>query len=238
MEEYRNEAKKRYYEKQRLEEEEKQYIETEKQRIADEKYRMEEHHMTHVLHSWDTLHTIFPISIESIMNLCNLIKEHVILFQQYQRMEEIQERMVHLIEILNTQHEVILHSVEDVKRIQDRMTELIHLCNIDVTIESMDVSQDEFIAHQIQEELFNDIHHQLDPTFDEIYLHDQIEIPIQIPIQNQYENRNKPICSYTKRIGLTVPELKQIAIVHHLSHKGSKEELCKRLADADLVTIV
>lgn len=236
MEEYRNEAKKRYYEKQRLEEEEKQYIETEKQRIADEKYRMEEHHMTHVLHSWDTLHTIFPISIESIMNLCNLIKEHVILFQQYQRMEEIQERMVHLIEILNTQHEVILHSVEDVKRIQDRMTELIHLCNIDVTIESMDVSQDEFIAHQIQEELFNDIHHQLDPTFDEIYLHDQI----QIPIQNQYENenRNKPICSYTKRIGLTVPELKQIAIVHHLSHKGSKEELCKRLADADLVTIV
>jgi hypothetical protein len=48
----------------------------------------------------------------------------------------------------------------------------------------------------------------------------------------------KPICSFTSRKGLTIPELKKIAKQYSLSLSGNKEDLCKRLAELDLVRII
>jgi len=243
MDEYRNEAKKRYYEKQKLEEEakaeqfriveEQQRQEEEQQRQEEQRYMEEVQHMNSVLHLWDTLLITFPITVEAMKDLHTHVHEVIPLFQRYDRMEEIQERMIHVIEIVNTQHEVIPHSVEEVKRVHDVMKNMIDTCQVDVTIETMDVSQDETMAQRVQEELFHDVplvplDHLAPMDFLNPIDHDMY---LPFPIQ-------RPICSYTRRVGLTVPQLKELARTHHISQQGSKEDLCRRLADAGWVTIV
>jgi hypothetical protein len=149
---------------------------------------------------------LFPIPITFIEEFHEIVKNEISLCKEYERMEDIQNRMIRLIEIFNTQHEVIPHSVEEVSKVHDVMKEMMKTCEVDVKIETMDVSQDETIAQQIQTDFFQEV--------------------------------REPICSFSRRIGLTIPQLKDIAKTHSLSQKGNKEELCRRLSDAGLVQMI
>ena len=234
MDEYRKAASEKYYKKQeedRRKQEELDRIEKEKQdelrreEIRQEEWRQEQMQM--LLQSWDNLVQRFPISMDAINELRNHVHAVFPLFQEYGREEDIQQRMIQLVETINTQHEVMPHSMDNIRHVHDVMKSMLETCQVDIPIEVMDVSQDETVAQRMQEELFYEDH-----IVAEIQ-----DIP-QVPDVLNTLDIPKPLCSFTKRIGLTIIQLKELARFHQLSPYGTKEELCKRLERNGLVYIV
>ena len=280
MEEYRKIAQQKYQlqkqkeveeqDRLRREEEAEQEVEKERIRLAEEKLReeketaerMETEHlerMQFVLDMWDGLSQLFPIPMTAVRELTEQVEHTLGLFQQYDRMDELRERTVQLVETVNTQHELIPHTNDDVRHVHEVMKALLETCGVNVPIEIMDVSQDETMAQRIQDELFHE-HSIPDVSGEHVnpnpYDH---QAPFQFPspgtdrpmsvlatmlqqLQQQQQqpmvHDGVPICSISKRIGLTVPQLKAIARTHLLSQQGTKEELCYRLQQAGLVRIV
>lgn len=284
MEEYRKIAQQKYQLQKQKEVEERE-AEQERIRLAEEKLReekeaserMETEHLERiqfVLDMWDGLSQLFPIPMTAVRDLTEQVEHTLGLFQQYDRMDEVRDRTVQLVETVNTQHELFPHTNDDIRHVHEVMKALLETCGVDVPIEIMDVSQDETMAQRIQDELFHD-EPPMTPTFrtyvpppivDEFrtipdvsgtymnpYVH-QVPFPsgrptsvlatmlqqLQQPVVQDVPvvNGGVPICSVTKRIGLTVPQLKAIARTHLLSQQGTKEELCLRLQQAGLVRIV
>jgi len=208
MEEYRKKAQSTYY--KQLEEKKLEQEQELKKEQEQELKKEQEQKIKNILDKWDELMELFPIPITFIEEFHEIVKNEISLCKEYERMEDIQNRMIRLVEIFNTQHEVIPHSVEEVCKVHDVMKEMMKTCEVDVKIETMDVSQDETIAQQIQTDFFQEVR----------------------------ENEQIGICSFSRRIGLTIPQLKDIAKTHSLSQKGNKEELCRRLSDAGLVQMI
>lgn len=288
MEEYRKIAQQKYQLQKQKEMEEQDRLrrqevaEQERIRLVEEKLReekeaaerMETEHLERiqfVLDMWDGLSQLFPIPMTAVRELTEQVEHTLGLFQQYDRMDELRDRTVQLVETVNTQHELIPHTTDDVRHVHEVMKMLLETCGVEVPIEVMDVSQDESMAQRIQNELFHD-EPPMTPTFrtyvppsipEEFstipdvsgaymnpYVH-QVPFPSGRPMSvlatmlQQLQqpvvpvvHGGVPICSVTKRIGLTVPQLKEIARTHLLSQQGSKEELCLRLQQAGLVRIV
>jgi hypothetical protein len=274
MEEYRKIAQQKYQlQKQKEAEEEAEKQEhlrlTEEKEEAEreekeEAERMEKENlerMQFVLDMWDGLSQLFPIHMSSVQELTVQVENTLELFQHYDRMDEMRERTVQLVETVNTQHELFPHSNDDIRHVHQVMKTLLDTCGVDVPIEVMDVSQDETMAQRIQDELFQEqpIHTIPDASgaYMNPYVH-QVPLPSALPatdqpmsvlatmlqqLQQQQQqqpmvNDRVPICSVSRRIGLTVPQLKEVARAHMLSQQGTKEELCRRLQQAGLVRIV
>ena len=106
---------------------------------------------------------------------------------------------------------------------------------LDISIEVMNTERDEEFANKLLEEELRYIQEQqIEERVEEQKVEERVEDeePLEEPLEE------KPICSFTSRRGLTIPELKKIAKKNHLPTSGNKEELCKRLAENDLVQII
>ena len=104
---------------------------------------------------------------------------------------------------------------------------------LDIPIEVMDTEKDEEFASRLLEEEVLLYEENVEEKVEENVEENVVENVVDNVVETE-----KPICSFTSRKGLTIPELKKIAKNHSLSLSGNKEDLCKRLAEHDLVRII
>lgn len=209
MQDYREISKRRYYAQKEFDAKVKEEIE--RQRMKDEEEMKEFYEM---LEKWDS---IPPTSIESLEAIYSLFSIVLPIAKKIDLFFHIEKRVVALVESLNDILKNQRLSIHTVRPFFDVMNCMITESGLDIPIEVMDTEKDAEFASRLLEE--------------EVLLFDEEEELIETQTE-------KPICSFTSRKGLTIPELKKIAKQHSLSLSGNKEELCKRLADLDLVRII
>lgn len=209
MQDYREISKRRYYAQKEFDAKVKEEIE--RQRMKDEEEMKEFYEM---LEKWDS---IPPTSIESLEAIYSLFSIVLPIAKKIDLFFHIEKRVVALVESLNDILKNQRLSIDTVRPFFDVMNCMITESGLDIPIEVMDTEKDAEFASRLLEE--------------EVLLFDEEEELIETQTE-------KPICSFTSRKGLTIPELKKIAKQHSLSLSGNKEELCKRLADLDLVRII
>ena len=233
----RHEAQRRYQEHvrqtehQRKMEEEKERLEKEEidqkekeEKEEQEKEREQIKQMDIFLDELDHLFFQFPFTDQMLESIQYQLADIVPLFEEHFRMNELQERSMRTVELLNLQQESITSSAEQVRSIGGIMKEILRLSNTEIQIDLMDTSRDSEVAEQLQ--------FQLQQEFQPMPWDNP---PAMQPVDEQAA---LPICSIHRRAGLTMPQLQNIARMNHLSTKGHKEELCLRLANAGLVRII
>jgi hypothetical protein len=212
-EKYREEEAKKL-EKERREAEQK--LEAEQRREA-EKIREEEQCEIEKRELWMTWCSL--LEEDCIMALTEL--ENMI---PWMEKEQVQTYMVDLIRQMNEIHERKKIDAYQANEIRVLFSRMIELAELDIDIETMDTTQDEEFAIELQtvhdEELARQL--QQEPILE------QMPEPIQ----------NVPICSIERRMGLTLIQLKEIARTYNLPTSGNKRDLCLLLSDRGLVRIV
>lgn len=213
MQDYREVSKRRYYAQKEFDAKVKEEIE--RQRVKDEEEMKEFYEM---LEKWDS---IPPTSIESLEAIYSLFSIVLPIARKIDLFFHIEKRVVALVESLNDILKNQRLSIDTVRPFFDVMNCMITESGLDIPIEVMDTEKDaEFASRLLEEEVL---------LFEEKFEEDKVE-------EEKFEE--KPICSFTSRKGLTIPELKKIAKQYSLSLSGNKEDLCKRLAELDLVRII
>lgn len=212
MQDYREVSKRRYYAQKEFDAKVKEEIE--RQRVKDEEEMKEFYEM---LEKWDS---IPPTSIESLEAIYSLFSIVLPIARKIDLFFHIEKRVVALVESLNDILKNQRLSIDTVRPFFDVMNCMITESGLDIPIEVMDTEKDaEFASRLLEEEVL---------LFEE-------------KVEEKFEEEKveeKPICSFTSRKGLTIPELKKIAKQYSLSLSGNKEDLCKRLAELDLVRII
>ena len=239
MDEYKEMARKRYMIKQQEQDEENKKIEEEKQKVEEEaqrfldKQEQNKEYMIRVLEEWDALYQ--SLSHDTLLTLhlmCTLMEPSIPLFKEMDNMTEWETRVTQVIHELNTLQETRRSNMEEVRELEYVIKHMITLANIEVDIKLMDTTDDELVANQLAEQEWKQ---ELD------LLQPMNAIPLlPPPLENDpmlYENE-LPIVSLKRRIGLTLPQLKEMARFRGQKMTGSKEELCIRLAQAGWVRIV
>ncbi len=243
MEEYRAEARKRY-EKTRMEQE-KRELEQSEQREAElrereqreqeqreQEQREQEQRESELREQeqrelelrkqrelefneqWMIWMTLLSEDILNSLHELTQLVEKITMSQDY-----LHERMVELVEQLNSIQENRKIDATEARLIHDSILKLIQLTKIDIEIQSMDTSQDEDYARHVE-------HHELEQA----HMQGLHEFGQELP--------ELPICSIEKRLGLNVAQLRDIARVHDIKVKGNKRELCLTLSRHGLVRIV
>lgn len=215
------------YEAYQKAQEQKEREEEEARRNEDTKKNEKEREIGLVyqfLDEWDKeLGTVTPTLgyIQYLMPRVSLVHAYC---KTYDMTSFLAERTTRLVEVLNHYHESRTNGVEEVQAVQDCMKTLFQWCGMeDVTIEAMDTSMDEQLAKHLQETMYDAL-----DVFD--------AIPVEPP--QEYLPLHVPVCSLTKRIGLTLVQLRMLARTHGIATSGSKPELCVRLAQHGHVRLV
>ena len=233
MEEYRKEAQNKYkYEQDRIK---KELHEREQQEPSTkcEQYEREQHEIKHEFNEqwmvWTTL--LEEDTLHSLHALTTLV-ETIPMEQDY-----IHERMVELVEQLNTIQETRTVDAVEARFIHEAVSKLVQLTKIDIEIHAMDTSQDEDYARNVEQ---IDIEtHTMYTSQDEDYARNVEQIELE-QYQDVSERLDQPLqlCSIDKRIGLTVLQMRDIARLYNIKITGNKRELCLALAHYGLVRLV
>lgn len=166
---------------------------------------------------WDKeMESVIPTE-EYIMNLIPRITRVISYCKKHDMVSLLSDRVVRFVDTINTYNKYRRNSITEVQSIQQSMKTIFELCEMDgVTIESMDTSMDEEMARHIQETMYRN-----DDVYEQVELYHNIDA-------NEY-NEILPFCSTTKRIGLTLVQLRELAKRNSIKTTGTKEELCHRL---------
>lgn len=242
MEEYRLAAQRKYLDQMKIEAEREEAEQKEKERQEKEAQQWleqdqkERDTVAQALQEWDTiLLSIHDDTMFSIYMLSSLLESNHALFTKRNVMEELKTRVVDLIERLNAIQENRTSTTEDVKAMERIMRHMISLTGVDVQIETMDTTQDEEFAMQLARE--QEIpEHQWLPLED---VQEHWAPAREVLDRDALEDENPlPFVSLTRRMGLTVPQLKELARQHGQKMTGTKEELSLRLSQAGWVRIL
>jgi hypothetical protein len=222
--EYSEQARLRYqsYLQQKNEKEEKERLEQEERERKMTKIEEDQTMIYKQLEEWDsswkngqdepifTLHLLYSI----------LTDDFILLIKEYDRLDELQERVVRLVNDLNNQASLQKLSLESIREIYAVMKTVITKSETDISIEMMDTSGDADLCVRLQEE--------------EEY------IPYIQPVQeNDEKDENLPLVSLSSRVtGMRLVELKALAKSHGFSCSGSKSELARMLEKEGLVRVV
>jgi hypothetical protein len=213
LETERHEFEKQELERQDLERQELERQERERQELErkdKERLELERNEFNEQWMIWVAL--LSENTLYSLHELNGLV-EKIPMTQDY-----LYERMVELVEQLNTIQETKKIDATEARLIHEAMLKLIQLTGIDIEIQAMDTSQDEDYARHVEER--------------------ELEQLQDIPNQLQNIPEQVPICSIEKRIGLNVNQLREIARIHDIKIKGNKRELCLMLSHHGLVRLV
>jgi hypothetical protein len=171
-----------------------------------------------MLEKWDSIQ---PTSIDALEAIYSLFSIVLPIAKKIDLFFHIEKRVVALVESLNDILKNQRLSIDKVRPFFNVMNCIITESGLDIPIEVMDTEKDEEFASRLLEE--------------EVLLYEE---NVEEKVEENVVETEKPICSFTSRKGLTIPELKKIAKNHSLSLSGNKEDLCKRLAEHDLVRII
>ncbi len=243
MEAYREEAKRKHQEKlerdRLLEEErlrsEREQEEKKKQEEQEEHARQEEKRASVAasLDEWDTIRIgLNEDPLLTLHLLCTLIESTIELFVEMESMPEWEKRVVDMIHELNAIQEQRRTSMEDARALQVVMQHMIDLTRVDVVIEPMDTTGDEAVALRMTEHEWQ----QDDVDFAARDLYDDFaQEPMRLfPEQDD----DIPVVSMTRRVGLNMAQLKDMARLRGQKITGTKEQLSMRLAQAGWVRII
>jgi hypothetical protein len=226
MQDYREVSKRRYYAQKEFEAKVKEEIEKE----MKEFYEM--------LEKWDSIQ---PTSIDALEAIYSLFSIVLPIAKKIDLFFHIEKRVVSLVESLNDILKNQRLSIDKVRPFFNVMNCIITESGLDIPIEVMDTEKDEEFASRLLEEevlLYEaNVEENVEANVEENVEENVVENVEENVVENVVETE-KPICSFTSRKGLTIPELKKIAKNHSLSLSGNKEDLCKRLAEHDLVRII
>jgi len=219
MEDYRKEAQKKYEEKrlerlrleterQELEKQELERHEIERQELERQEIERQELERQEFNEQWMIWMALLSENTLHSLHELNGLVEKITMSQDY-----LYERMVDLVEQLNTIQETKNIDATEARLIHEEMLKLIQATGIDIEIQAMDTSQDEDYARRVEER--------------------ELE-----QLQNVQDVQDVPICSIERRVGLNVNQLREIARIHNIKIKGNKRELCLILSHHGLVRLV
>jgi len=100
------------------------------------------------LESNDTIE-LLKIMESQIETIIDLVKKH-------NKLSILQEKMSSLVEVLNKMHEKYKNNLDNVRTIALIIKDIFKLTEVDIPIEIMDISDDENVARQIQENEYRD----------------------------------------------------------------------------------
>jgi hypothetical protein len=242
MEEYRNEARKRYENKMEKEREQREQRERNEQELREreqceqelreqeqreqeqqERERIEQEQQEieskrEFTEQWMIWMTLLTEDILHSLHELTLLVEKIPMSQDY-----LYECMVELVEQLNSIQETRKIDAIEARLIHDAMLKLIQMTKIDIEIQPMDTSQDEDYARHVE-------HRELEQLQEQVLHHGLGEI--------EQLGNELPICSIERRLGLNVAQLREIARIHDIKIKGNKRELCLILSRHGLVRLV
>jgi len=95
-------------------------------------------------------------AIELLKMMESQIESMIDLVKKHNKLSILQEKMSSLVEILNKIHDKQKNNLENVKTVSLIIKDIFKLTEVDIPIEIMDVSDDENIARQIQENEYRD----------------------------------------------------------------------------------
>ena len=242
-EEAKEEAQRQYA--QRQEEEEKKRKEDAFTQLLEKQQTL-----TSFLHQWK--HNT-PITHHDISELRNQLVHMVPLSESLERLSEIQAHITTWIEEVNMIREIEPPSLDEIRHITPLLKDIFALCSVDIHIEMMDTSNDRNMLQQIQQQedesyALELLRQQEQEEKEQQEKEEKEQEPVfpalprmPIPLMQFVADPaaiDVPVCSLTRRIGLTVPQLRGIAIEHGIPSYGSKAELAVRLSTHGLVRIV
>ena len=169
------------------------------------------------LDEWDKEMDLMVPVLEYISTLPPRISMILPLCKKHDMMMFLSDRVVRFVDMMNRYHESNRSSASDVQLLHNILKTIIQLTEVEVDIEMMDTSIDEKIALELQETFYEHL---------DLYQEEVNEL------------QALPICSVTRRIGLNVVQLKELAKQHNISTQGTKSDLCNRLFYSGLVQIV
>ena len=205
MEEYREKARLRYeneINKIKEEEENKKEIESDHAKIYEE------------LEKWDEIsESLENMTTKLALLLSILTEEFIEKLEKYERLGEIQERVVRLVEKINEACKQSESSLIETNEMYAMMKEIISLTKVEIPIQIMNTDDDEEVAKRLEQDIFDEV-------TDEVKYED-------IPIVSLSSNR----------VGLRLAELRDLAKRYGIKKTG-KKELAISLAGLNLVKIV
>lgn len=238
MDAYRLIAQQRYQQKMERDQQERERVEEElreKEKWLEEQNNELEKMYT-LLQEWDELiPELHKDPFLILMLLVSKAEVFVPIMKKNDIMFHIEERTIALVHQLNDIQEKQHSTIDEVRMLQDIMKQILCLSKVDVHIETMDTEGDLDMARKMYED---DSVMEATRLAEQLRMEDEMNLlnrMAQPPVQDQM---NLPICSFTKRIGLTIPELRELSRQHGLKTTGSKQELCQRLEQGRLVQIV
>jgi hypothetical protein len=253
MEEYRNEARKRYENKIEKEREkrEKEQLEQREQEQREQEQREQEQReqeqreqeqrdqelreRERIEQEQRELESVKQEFTEQWMIWMTLLTEDILhsLHELSLLVEKIpmspdyiHECMVELVQQLNSIQETRKIDATEARLIHDAMLKLVQMTKIDIEIQPMDTSQDEDYARHVE-------HRELEQLQEQVQILHHHGIPEIEQLGNEL-----PICSIERRLGLNVSQLREIARIHDIKIKGNKRELCLTLSRHGLVRLV
>ena len=216
----REEARKRYEEKLRKDKEDERVAHQKRQK----EIKQEEDHR-YIYGQFDECDQLLTKNDDLIVMLhlyYSIINPHFMkLLHDYDRMDELQDRVVKLVYFLNDKSATSQFSLPEIKEMHDVMQRIIQLSETDIPIEMMDTSNDEELSKQLTAQL-NFYEEEKDEDEKE---EKAIEILPAVSLAST-------------RIGLRLPAMRAIAKANGMSCSGSKRELALRLSEKGLIQLI
>lgn len=246
LKEYREEARLRYQRKLDEEKEKAKKQEEEVQREIIEKEKIEKDHSTiyEMLADWD--HVVQNMNQDMILSLhllyTILTEEKMELVRNYDRLDEVQERVIRLVNRLNDLNEKENKNLDEVREMSAMMQQLIAQSGVDITIQEMDTDGDLDYCRQLQEEEMKEMNF---PAFPVLPVASFSVQPVEEKEEKSASSSSssssvsKAFVSLSTTKGMRLQTLRALARSHEIvfDEKESRRELAIRLSTHGLVRI-
>lgn len=244
LNEIRDAARKRYEEYYEQERREKKEREREELKKLENEIKKEEDHsyIYRQFDEWDKLNCEQEEPIVTLHLYYSILDPYLMsLLKEYDRMDELQQRVVKLVHFLNdlSLRDSNRFNLDEIREMAKIMDMIIRLSDIDISIEMMDTEHDE----ELSKTLHYDLNHEVYEQKIENVVEEKDE-NIEENVEEKEDGREEaveilPSVSLSStRVGLRLPAMRAIAKTNGILSSGTKKELALRLAAKHLVQIV
>lgn len=240
LQKYREEARLRYQRKQEEEREFEKEMEREREKQREEEAKKERDHSSiyEMLADWDRV--VEMLNQDMILSLhllyTILTEERMDLVRKYDRMDEVQERVVRLVNRLNDLNEKVEKNtnLDEVREISVMMQQIIAQSGVDITIQEMNTDGDADFCRELQNE-----EEKMSLPFPSFPYEEYEEKKEMLLPSSSSSSSSKAFVSLSTTKGMRLQTLRALARSHEIDfdEKEGRRELAMRLASHGLVRI-